>query len=74
MANWTVATTLERLGEILKEENIISDHILRLDADEDSVTLEQVVEIMKERIVKDQFTPKGKAKARASSGTKSDGS
>lgn len=61
MAMWTCATTLERLGELLNEEGIINVDILKLDPDVDDVKLSDVVEAMKERIVRDQFTPKAKA-------------
>lgn len=58
MANWTVATCLERLGEVLKEEGLLEGGIL--DADDESsndydIKLGVVVDVMKDRIVKDQF-------------------
>lgn len=67
MANWTVATCLERLGEVLKEEGLLDGEIL--DADDETsndydIKLGVVVDVMKDRIVKDQFlkTPKLKPK------------
>jgi len=62
MANWTVATTLERLGEILNDEGLISTDILDIDESErdGEVTLSAIVDVMKDRVVRDQFTPKGK--------------
>lgn len=69
MANWTTATTLERLGEILNDENLITDSILDNESNDD-VTLGNIVQVMKDRIVRDQFTPKAKAQARKKSETK----
>ena len=63
MANWTVATTLERLGQILQEEGLIEKNILDIEEDttDYDVKLGGVIEVMKDRIVRDQFTPKAKA-------------
>ena len=78
MANWTVATTLERLSDILVEEKVIPVGLLDLDgAGMAGVSLEDIVDTMKERIVRDQFTPKAKAQHRARTeakpATKTDG-
>ena len=66
MANWTVATTLERLGEILNEEGLIERNILDIDEDtvDYDIKLGGVIEVMKDRIVRDQFTPKAKSQHR----------
>lgn len=72
MANWTTATTLERLGEILNDENLITDSILDNESNDD-VTLGNIVQVMKDRIVRDQFTPKAKAAARKKTEPKTTG-
>jgi hypothetical protein len=67
VANWTVATTLERLGVILEEEGLISGTILDKDDTSDNesgIPLSSVVSVMKDRIVRDQFTPKAQAQLR----------
>lgn len=73
MANWTVATTLERLGQILEEENMITDQILDMgDLELSEINLKEIVETMKDRIVRDQFTPKAKAQHRKKQEAKPD--
>jgi hypothetical protein len=65
VANWTVATMFERLSEVLEEEKVIPAPLLAMDgAGLAEINMEDVVEVLKDRIVADQFSPKAKATAR----------
>ena len=74
MANWTVATMFERLSQVLEEEDVISSPLLAMDdLTLSEVNLQDVRDILKDRIVRDQFSPKAKAQARKKTEAKTDG-
>lgn len=56
----------ERLSEVLEEEELIPVGLLDMDgAALADLSMETVVDALRDRIVRDQFTPKAKASHRA---------
>lgn len=63
MAQWTAATTLQRMAEIIHQETGINvlefkpEERIVLPGSDEELTMTEVIALFKERIVKDSFHP-----------------